>query len=287
MAIIDINTKEQQQQIINDIGFRAAAAAQGAQRIAGNAVKLNTVLLTGEDVANIRDAILPLCGDDGRLNMYMYGDWKVLDQAIKNDEPTGILVIGTDATQSTLAWNCGSCGFKTCGEFNKYAKENKGRGTAQGGPSCHWLLFDYGAIVNTAAAVVYEAGLPTRIHTSFGAMAMACGYMGDSMQALGISIGPWKYSTWDEWYNRPRLKGDFTMEDIKETGLRCYPSLWAGFNGRGRPLAKVDKEWQTKGIYLQAEHDAEYENKRKAAGAKFAEVTAGIRAKVAEKKAKG
>ena len=282
MAVIDINSKDEQQQIINDIGRRAAAAAQGAQKMT-NAAKIKTVLLTGEDLGNIRDALLPLCGDDGRLNMYMYGDWKVLDEAIKNEDPVGILIVGTDATQSPLGWNCGACGFNTCGEFNKHAKENKGRGTAQGGPSCMWELIDFGASVCSAGATVYESGLPTRIHTSFGAMAMACGYI-DSMQALGVSIGPWKYSTWDEWYNRPRMKGTFDMEDVKGDMSRCYPTLFAGFNGRGRPLMKTDPGWQAKGVYFQAEFDEEYENKRKAAGAKFAQVTADIRAKLAEKK---
>jgi uncharacterized ferredoxin-like protein len=283
MAIIDINAKEQRQSIINDIGLRAAAAAQGSQRMTN--VQVKSVLLTGEDVANIRDAILPLCGDDGRLNMYMFGDWKVLDEAVKNEEPCGILVVGVDATSSALGWNCGACGFKTCGEFNKYAKENKGRGTAQGGPSCMWQLLDLGGAVCNAAASVYEAGLPTRVHTSFGSMAVACGYI-DAVQAFGISIGPWKYGTWDEWYNRPRMKGTFNMEDVKSDMMRCYPTLFAGFNGRGRPLAKTDIEWQSKGIYFGAEFDEEYENKRKAAGAKFAQNAAEIRAKIAARKEK-
>jgi len=281
MAIIDINDREQRQNIINDIGLRAAAAAQGSQKMTN--VSIKSVLLTGEDVANIRDAILPLCGDDGRLNMYMYGDWKVLDEIIKNDEPFGILVVGADATSSNLAWNCGACGFKTCGEFNKYSKENKGRGTAQGGPACMWQLLDLGGAVCAAGASVYEAGVSTRIHTSFGAMAMACGYI-DAMQAFGISIGPWKYGTWDEWYNRPRMKGTFNMGDIQKDMMRCYPTLFAGFNGRGRPLAKTDINWQSKGIYFGAEFDEEYENKRKAAGAKFGQTTAEIRAKIAARK---
>ncbi|HWI55334.1 MAG TPA: DUF2148 domain-containing protein [Desulfobacteria bacterium] len=281
MAIIDINGKEQRQQIINDIGLRAAAAAQGSQKMTN--VQVKSVLLNGEDIGNLRDALLPLCGDDGRLNMYMFGDLKVIDEANKNDEPFAILLVGVDATSSSLGWNCGACGFKTCGEFNKYAKENKGRGTAQGGPSCMWQIFDLGGAVCSAAASVYESGLPTRVHTSFGSLGVACGYI-DSVQTFGISIGPWKYGTWDEWYNRPRMKGTFNMEDIKTDMMRCYPTLFAGFNGRGRPLAKTDIDWQAKGIYFQAEYDEAYENKRKAAGAKFGQVAAEIRAKVAAKK---
>lgn len=73
-----------------------------------------------------------------------------------------LLVIGTDDTQSALGWNCGACGLKTCGDFNKHAKQNKDRGTAQGGPSCMWQLVDFGTSVCTAAAAVYAAGVPTR-----------------------------------------------------------------------------------------------------------------------------
>lgn len=281
MAVIDINTKAERQRILDDIARQAAAAAQGSQKMTN--ISLKSVILNGDDITNIKDALLQLCGDDGRLNMYMYGDWKALDELQKNDEAFSMLIIGADATQSSLAWNCGACGFKTCGEFNKWAKENKGRGTAQGGPSCMWQLIDFGGAVCAAAASVYESGVSTRIHTSFGAMAMACGYI-DAMQALGITIGPWKYGTWDEWYNRPRMKGTFNMDDIQTDLMRCYPTLFAGFNGRGRPLAKTDIGWQTKGIYFKAEFDEEYENKRKAAGAKFGAKAAEIRAKLAEKK---
>lgn len=283
MAVININDKEQQQKIVTDIGLRAAAAAQGAQRMTN--LKIKSVLLTGEDIANIKDALLPLCGDDGRLNMYMYGDWKVLDEITKNDEPFAILVVGADASSSSLGWNCGACGFKTCGEFNKFSKENAGRGTAQGGPCCMWQLVDFGGAVCSAGASVYESGLPTRVHTSFGSMSCALGYI-DTPQALGISIGPWKYSTWDEWYNRPRMKGTFNMSDVKSDLMRCYPTLFAGFNGRGRPVAKTDANFTANGIYFGAEFDEEYENKRKAAGAKFAQNAAEIRAKIAARKEK-
>lgn len=282
MAFIELN-RDEKQKVLDSIALQAAAAADGAQRMAG--VQVKTAVLSGEDLYNLNDALINLCGDDGRLNMYMYGDWKAVDEVRKNNEPMSLLVIGTDATQSDLGWNCGACGFKTCGEFNKHAKQNKGRGTAQGGPSCMWKLVDFGTIVCTAAASVYAAGVPTRIHTSFGAMAVACGYLDGCAQALSISVGPLRgVGTWDEWYNRPRMKGTFTLEDIYSDLRRCYPTHFAGFNGRGRPLSKVSRDWQAKGIYFEDKFDEEYENKRKAAGAKFAQVAAEIRAKVQQKK---
>ncbi|MBE3586008.1 DUF2148 domain-containing protein [Desulfofundulus thermocisternus] len=291
MAILEL-TKAEKEKILVDIARLAAAAGEGAQRICGGPSNIKSIILTGEDIANIRDAILPLCGDDGRLNMYMYGDWKGLDEVIKNDEPMAILVMGTDATRSHLGWNCGACGFATCGEFNKHAREvregpTRGRGTAQGGPCCMWLLQDFGIAVVTAAAAVYEMGVPTRIHTSFGSMAVACGYLDGCTQALGISVGPWRLGTWDEWYNRPAMKGTFSLEDIYGDLWRCFPTHFAGFNGRGRPLTKTDPAWQAKGIYCAHVYDEEYENKRKAAGAKFAEVTAQIRQKVQERRQQG
>ncbi|MBE3587914.1 MAG: hypothetical protein IMW93_05065 [Thermoanaerobacteraceae bacterium] len=285
MAILELN-KEEKERILVDIARMAAAAAEGAQRVAGGPANIKSVILTGEDIANIRDAILPLCGDDGRLNMYMYGDWKALDEVIQKDLPMAMLVMGTDASRSHLGWNCGACGFATCGEFNKHANQNRGRGTAQGGPSCMWLLQDFGVAVVTAAAAVYEAGVPTRIHTSFGSMAVACGYLDGCVQALGISVGPWLLGTWDQWYNRPDMKGTFDLEVLYGDLMRCYPTHFAGFNGRGRPLAKTDPGWQPKGIYFKAEYDEEYENKRKAAGARFAEVTAQIRQKVQQRRGK-
>lgn len=282
MAVIELN-RDEKQKVLENIALQAAAAAEGAQTMAG--VKVKTAVLTGEDLYNVKDAILPLCGDDGRLNMYMYGDWKVVDDVQKNNEPMALLVLGTDATQSSLAWNCGACGFKTCGEFNKHAKQNKGRGTAQGGPSCMWQLVDFGNIVCTAAASVYAAGVPSRIHTSFGAMAVACGYLDGCAQSLSISVGPWRgVGSWDEWYNRPRLKGTFTLEDMYSDMRRCYPTHFAGFNGRGRPLSKTDPNWQAKGIYFEDKFDEEYEDKRKAAGAKFGQTIAAIRAKIQAQK---
>jgi len=282
MAVLELN-RDEKQKVLENIALRAAAAAEGAQTMAGTKVK--TVVLTGEDLYNVKDAILPLCGDDGRLNMYMYGDWKVVDEVQKNNDPMAILVIGTDATQSALGWNCGACGFKTCGEFNKYAKENKGRGTAQGGPCCNWQLLDFGNIVCTAAASVYAAGVPTRIHNSFGGMALACGYLEGCAQSLSITVGPWRgVGTWDEWYNRPRMKDTFTLDEFYSDMRRCYPTHFAGFNGRGKPLSKVDANWMAKGIYFGDKYDEDYEKKRIAAGAKLGQKLGEIRAKIQAQK---
>lgn len=288
MAKWDVN-KEAQQRALYDIALRAAAAADGAQTFTNQCWTKAVILSTKQELQDIADAILSICGDDGRLNMYMYGDWMALDEIIKNDLPFVILVIGTDATQSKLGWNCGACGFKTCGEFNKHAREviqgpTKGRGTAQGGPSCMWLLHDFGTKIVTAAATIYEAGVPTRIHTSYGSMAFACGYIDGAMQSMGLSIGPWGKETWDMWYNRPSMKQTFTLKDIYEDLRRCYPTHFAGFVGRGRPEVKIDPAWQAKGIYYAAVQDEEYVKKRKDSVGKLVQVTTRIRQSVQERK---
>lgn len=238
-----------------------AAAALGAPQVTGRA-NIRAVIVSGDDLQVFVDYLLPLCGPDGRLNTYMFGDMIAVRSALEQGTPMAIVAVGGNCFQSELAWNCGACGFETCAEFNKWSKENIGPGAVGMGPSCNWKALDIGLAQAFAVSAAYQQGVTGRLHYSYGGAAMRTGVLEGCNIAAGVSVGPINFPVWDHYYNRPFMSHTFTLDDVYKMARQVFPHQFAGFCGRGDPPWKYAPAWTKPAIYWRTEEDPEYAKAR-------------------------
>lgn len=260
----------------------AAAGALGAPQVTGMA-GIRASIVYGDDLQGFVDGLLPLCGPDGRLNTYMFGDYILVKNAMDQGTPMAIVLVGGNALTSEMGWDCGACGFNTCAEFNKYSKEHIGPGAVGMGPSCNWKALDIGLAQAFATSAVHQMGVTGRIHYSFGALGMRCGYIEGVSICVGVSVGPMTKPLWDAWYNRPALAHTFTYDELIKACRQVFPSTFGGFCGRGDPPYRFGPEWQAKPMYWRVQEDPEYEKLRVAAVKEMLGVTAKYKEKLKKK----
>ncbi len=253
------------QDIVLQAARAAAAAAIGAPKLTGDRTGVKTVIVYGEDLQAFVDYLLPLCGPDGRLNTYMFGDYLCVKDALEKGDPMAVVLVGGNTLRSELGWDCGACGFSSCAEFNKYAKDHIAPGGVGIGPGCNWKAFDIGMAQGFAVAAAYQMGVTGRLHYSYGAAGMRAGFIEDVSICAGVTIGPVRRALWDEWYNRPVLAHTFNYDELLKSARQVFPHHFAGFCGRGDPPLRYSPEWQAKPMYVRYLEDPEYEEKRRKA----------------------
>jgi uncharacterized ferredoxin-like protein len=86
-------------------------------------LKLYTEIITDEDFEPILDILETL----GETSAFQRHDAVAFRHLMDKGMLPPVLLIGADITEPAM-WNCGACGFKTCGEYMKYTKTNKGVG---------------------------------------------------------------------------------------------------------------------------------------------------------------
>ena len=155
--------------VIRDYVDMAAKAVASAARSAPHTTgKLDLVIniLSQEDIRTIQRTVAENFGrDPEKIVVY-----------------DGMLTIGAVLTRSDTGWDCGACGFNTCGELNKASKAERDRnpnGPRPTGPSCNWKVIDWNISVDYAAAMAAQMGLQTRVQDIQGAVARAQGFAGD------------------------------------------------------------------------------------------------------------
>ncbi|MGB9825159.1 MAG: hypothetical protein ACPLRU_00675, partial [Desulfofundulus sp.] len=121
------------QEHLLDVARSMVQAAFKAPQTTGR-VKLQAEIVTGEDLV----PIIELLGVMAKISQFVAWDYQTIKGSYDAGHPPVLVLFGTDATVSEMAWNCGACGFPTCKEFNAFARENRGQGLVGGGPSCNW-----------------------------------------------------------------------------------------------------------------------------------------------------
>lgn len=272
-----------------DVAKAAAMAALAAPQMTKGKTEIKTAIVTEiDDLEHVAHGIHLLCGPEGRLNTYMFGDYVNLRQAIDEGNPPVLLAVGGNAHISNLGWDCGGCGFLSCADYNKYAREHGLKpGTAGMGPSCMWKIQDIGLAAGYATAIIYEHHLATRVHYSYGAMSIRFGFLTGCSVAFGMMLGPVGKMEWDEWYNRPRMKHTFTQEDLWADFETICPNIFMGFSGRGKPAVKTAPNWFVPPIkYIRKVEDPAFDQARAKAAADLAAYVAEVAQKKAEAEAK-
>jgi len=152
-----------------------------------------------------------------------------------------LLLIGANARHSDLNWNCGACGFRTCGEFNKHAKETEPDPLLMGdGPTCHWLNMDYSAACCYACATAWNHNVTNRIEIATGMAARHIGYMPECNYVLGLPLGPCEDLF---WYNRSAFQDLMSYDLFMNNFVEVFPSHFAAFFGSGKNEIKWKDDW--------------------------------------------
>jgi uncharacterized ferredoxin-like protein len=233
MAVYD-ESKVTGTETLLEVARLCALAALKAPTVARTKVK--TAIVTGDDLWPIVD-ILEILGEG---SAFIKGDAITVRKSLEAGTPPVLLLVGVDTSKGDLAWNCGACGFATCGEFNAYAKDNAGLGTLFGGPSCAWKVLDHAIALNWSAAAAAQYNVDNRIQASTGVGAWLLGYLEGCNLCCGLTMGPAGELV---YYNRKSMRDKYTEEDIIAMLQRNVPALFQGFCGDGWPKMRHVPNW--------------------------------------------
>jgi uncharacterized ferredoxin-like protein len=223
-----------------------AAAAAKAPTLTGK-LGLRMEILTGEDLEPMIQVLETL----GKTSAFQLQDATAF-RAYKNDGVLPpVLLLGADLTQPPL-WNCGGCGFPTCGEYLKYVSKNKGVGIGAYGPSCLWKVIDLGIACDHACACAAQHRAEARIMFSIGAVSMFLGRLEGCSFLLGLPIGPVGQN---RWFDRMPWTKVINYEQRMMTQLSGAPNLFFAFSGGGKPILKTKPRWWEEPTFMKVEKD--------------------------------
>ena len=223
----------------------AVAAAYKAPQLTAK-LNLMTEIVTGDD----QRPIIEFYGEIAPISPVMYFDYETIRHFLDRGEPLVILLLGADLTYSELGWDCGACGFPSCTEFNRYAKENRSPGLLWSGPSCVWKVMDFAAACDFASAALNQYRLDNRPMGTCGAAAAATGFLPGSSAIIGTPVGPpGEYV----YFNRAQNMKAFPYETHRECLLRSSPTNWLSFPGSTKPCLKTRDDWWNNMEYVKWE----------------------------------
>lgn len=250
MAVFD-GTDEAQAGLM-DVARHCIQAAMRAPSVTGR-LGLKTGLITGEDILDIVEVLEVFAGDEAMMRM----DCTTLRKAFDAGTPPVVVLLGADLTRSELNWDCGACGFGTCGEFNAYSKKNRGMGAVFEGPSCVWKVLDFGMACDWACAAAYQCRVDNRIEMTIGAVAWLLQHLPGSSAICGLPLGPC-CEHW--WYSRPAVQDEFTFEEWRDMHHQMAPHLYQAFPGGAKPRVKTSADWWNSRQVMKILEDAEAED---------------------------
>lgn len=229
-----------------DVAKACAAAAAKAPSISGR-LDLRMEILTGEDLEPMIQVLETL----GKTSAFILHDATAFRKYKEQDVLPPVLVLGVDATVPPM-WNCGACGFPTCGEYLKYLEQNKGVGQGSYGPSCAWRIIDFGIACDHACACAARHNAEARILGSLGAVCMFLGRLEGSSMVLALPIGP---SGSYRWFDRKTWVRELSHAQRMQIQLAGAPNLAMAFSGGGYPVLKTKPDWWEDPTFLKAEQD--------------------------------
>lgn len=226
--------KLSQDYLVNVAGHVVQAALKASQ-LTGR-LQLQAEVITGEDLL----PIIELMGVMARASQFVTWDYMTFKKNYDRGTPPVLVLLGADVISHLPGWNCGACGFATCGEFARYARENRAMGFIAYGPSCNWLTMDLAIAADWACAAAGHFNVDNRVQGSSGSAATMLGYLPGCSCILGLPLGPCRELV---WYSREDMHRGFTYHDHLQTMFHTIPTHFLAFPGGGRPRFKAQTRW--------------------------------------------
>lgn len=164
-------------------------------------------------------------------------------QLFEAGEPPVMILFGADLTVSEMGWDCGACGFKTCVEFNKYARENRDFGVLGQGPSCNWKVLDFGTACCSACAAAAQYHVENRPAIFEGAFANMLGYVEGVSYVIALPLVTGR-ELW--FYSRPSIdEENFSYEWWQDYIRNFVPATFMPFATPSTiPWLKTRQDWE-------------------------------------------
>jgi uncharacterized ferredoxin-like protein len=229
-----------------EVAKACAVAAAKAPTLTGR-LDLRMEILTGEDLEPMIQVLETL----GKTSAFQLHDATAF-RTYKNDGVLPpVLLLGADLCKPPL-WNCGGCGFPTCGEYLKYLSTNKGVGVGAYGPSCLWKVIDFGIAADQACACASMHRAEARMLFSLGAVSLFLGRLEGCSFVLGLPVGPVGQN---RWFDRMPWTKVMNYEQRIMTQMAGAPNLFMAFSGGGRPIIKTKARWWEDPTFMKVEQD--------------------------------
>ncbi|MEW6443918.1 MAG: DUF2148 domain-containing protein [bacterium] len=245
MPVYDANQLAQEK--LFDVAVSCAQAALKAPQITGK-VEIKMQILTGEELNPIMEALTIL----GRIDMFNFLSFATWQSAAAQGKMPVLLLIGADVRHSDLNYNCGACGFPTCGEFNKHSKSvTPPPYIMVKGPVCIWRLIDYAGACDWACATAWQHNVTNRIEIASGWASREVGYLEDCDVVHGLPLGP---CTDLHWYSREAVSAMMDYDLWLGRTHQNYPTMFGTFPGEGRPDIKIRPDWWKQPAEVEIKH---------------------------------
>ena len=157
-----------------------AASARTAPKAGGKDFLEIAVITNDEDLIKIADKMKEYAPESTNEAF-----WLRDASNIENSE--ALLLVGL-SKPVTAGYDCGGCGYPTCGEFAKNRKiEEKVMGYT--GPHCTMRMMDIGVALSSAAKTASMLNVDNRVQQRVGAAARALGYIkAEVVMGIPVSI---------------------------------------------------------------------------------------------------
>ncbi len=254
MPVFDGNQAAQEHLL--EIAKHCIQAALSAPQVTGR-LKIKTKIITGEELIPMVKIYEELAKTRNVVYVICYKMYKAL---YDRGEMPVMLLFGADLSQSPgFEWNCGACGFKTCLEFDKYSRENRGMGMVSDRPSCNWMALDFGIACDWACAAAYQYNIPSRIETFGGVIFKLLGYLPECNCLMSLPLGPCKDLVYLVRYGTEMA---YTEEEWKNAMLNVGVGLFQMFSGFKPQIKGTNKWWERPPQYYRIAEDPEFDKLR-------------------------
>ncbi|MFZ0930468.1 MAG: DUF2148 domain-containing protein [Syntrophobacteraceae bacterium] len=229
-----------------DVAKACAAAAAKAPTLTGQ-FDLRMEILTGEDLEPMIQVLETL----GKGSAFQAHDATAFRAYKDEGILPPVLLLGADLTLPPM-WNCGGCGFTSCGEYIEYVRRNKGVGIGAYGPSCLWKVIELGIAADHACACAAMHRAEARILLSMGAVSLFLGRLEGVSIILALPIGPVGQH---RWFDRKTWTKHISYEQRTMTQMAGAPNLFFAFSGGGNPILKSKPRWWEDPTFMKIEQD--------------------------------
>lgn len=230
---------------------KACTAAAAKAPSITNQLGLKMEILTGEDLEPMIQVLETL----GKTSAFQLGDATAFRSYKDEGILPPVLLLGADLTKPPM-WNCGGCGFSSCGDYLKYKQENFGVGAGAYGPSCLWKVIDFGIAADYACACAAQHKAEARILFSMGAVSMFLNRLEGATFVLALPIGPVGQ---DHWFNRKTWKNVLGYEQRIRAQMAGAPNLFMAFSGSGNAVLKSKQRWWEDPTFMKVEQDKTFQ----------------------------
>lgn len=157
-----------------------AASARTAPKAGGKDFLEIAVITNDDDLKKIADRMKEYAPESTNEAFW-------LRDAANIENSQALLLVGL-SKPVTAGYDCGGCGYSTCGEFAKNRKiEEKAMGYT--GPHCTMRMMDIGVALSSAAKTASILNVDNRVQQRVGAAARALGYIkAEVVMGIPVSI---------------------------------------------------------------------------------------------------